>query len=277
MRMPKREIVLAILTSAIVLVSGCDSSYNTQFRGYANIDDVRLYYEDHGEGYPVLLLHGGTMSGAESWSRTVTALAPKYRVIVPDSRAHGRSTDSDKPLSYGLLTDNVVELMDHLEIQRAHVVGWSDGGVIGLDMALRYPDRLDKLVAYGTNFHYSGLPDHAIEMTRNLSPETWQPWIAELVYRNIAPDPTQEVVLLSKIKDMWLSQPNWTVDDLAKVQAPVLILEDSLGKAISPEHTQAMQKAIPGSRLELIDDTDHAAPQVQADTFNRLVTDFLSQ
>ena len=277
MRMPKREIVLAILTAAIVLASGCASSFSTQFRGYANIDDVRLYYEDHGEGYPVLLLHGGTMSGAESWSSTVPALAPKYRVIVPDSRAHGRSTDSEKPLSYALLTDNIVELMDNLEIQRAHVVGWSDGGVIGLDMALRYPDRVSKLVAYGTNFHYKGLPEHAIEMTRNLSPDTWQPWIAELVYRNIAPDPTQEAVLLSKIRDMWLSQPNWTVDDLAKIRAPVLILEDSLGNAIRPEHTQEMQQAIPGSRLALIDDTDHGAPQVQADTFNRLVLDFLSQ
>lgn len=264
-----------VLLLAIALLNGCASSYSTQFRGYANIDDVRLYYEDHGEGYPVLLLHGGTLSGAESWSQTIPALATGFRVIVPDSRAHGRSTDSAKPLSYDLLTDNVVELMDFLKIEQAHVVGWSDGGVIGLDMALRYPGRLKKLVAYGTNFHYSGLPEHVVEMTRNLSPDTWQTWVADLVYRNIAPDPTQEAVLLSKVRDMWLSQPTWTIDDLARIRAPVLILEDSLGNAIRPEHTRAMQGAIPGARVELIDNTDHQAPQVQAATFNRLVLEFL--
>ena len=277
LRALKRHRASEFLAIAVLLLSGCASTYSTHFRGYANIDDVRLYYEDHGHGYPVLLLHGGTLSGAESWSRTIPAVAADYRVIVPDSRAHGRSTDSEKPLSYDLLTDNIIELMDLLGIEQAHVVGWSDGGVIGLDMALRYPGRLSKLVAYGTNFHYNGLPEHAIEMTRNLSPDTWQPWIADMVYRNIAPDPTQEAVLLSKISDMWLSQPTWTVADLARIRTPVLILEDTLGNAVRPEHTQAMQSAIPGARLKLIDDTDHSAPQVQADTFNRLVLDFLRQ
>lgn len=275
MRISSQRLVLILMSVAISFAIGCATTHTTQFRGYANIDDVRIYFEDHGAGYPVLLLHGGTHSGAEPWSKIIPEIALEYRVIVPDSRAHGRSTDSDKPFSYDLLTDNIVELMDHLEIDRAHVVGWSDGGVIGLNMALRYPDRLNKLVAYGTNFHYSGLPEHAIEATKELSPDTWPTWIAEIVYRNIAPDPTQEATLLRKIRDMWLSQPTWTTDDLAGIRAPVLILEDSLGNAIRPEHTKSLVDAIRGADLELIDDTDHMAPQVRAEIFTQLVLRFL--
>jgi pimeloyl-ACP methyl ester carboxylesterase len=266
---------LAVLTAAATLA--CTSTYTTHYRGYANIDDFRMYYEVHGDGEPVLLLHGGTTSGAESWSRVIPALAPRYRVIVPDSRAHGRSTDSDEPLSYDLLTDNLVELMDHLEIERAHVVGWSDGGVNGLNMAIRHPQRLGKLVAYGANFHANGLPDHAIEWIEELSPETWPAELAELTYLNIAPDPTRMGVMLDKIRTMWLSQPTWTTDDLARIDTPVLILEDSLGNAIRPEHTEGLAAAIPGAELILIDDTDHAAPQEQAGTFNRLVQRFLGR
>jgi pimeloyl-ACP methyl ester carboxylesterase len=268
--------LLVLVACAVSILSGCTSTYATHYRGYADIDDFRMYYEVHGDGDPVLLLHGGTLSGAESWSQVIPALAPSYRVIVPDSRAHGRSTDTEKPLGYDLLTDNIIELMDHLEIERAHVVGWSDGGVNGLNMALRYPDRLNKLVVYGTNFHANGLPDHAIETTQALSPETWAAWVAELVYLNIAPDPGRMGIMLEKVKAMWLSQPTWTTEDLSRVTAPVLILEDSLGNAIRPEHTRAMAEAIPEAELVLIDDTDHGAPQVQAEVFNKLVLRFLN-
>ncbi len=256
--------------------ASAETCHATHFRGYADIDDIRMYYEIHGDGDPVLLLHGGTFAGAESWSRTIPAIARKYQVIVPDSRAHGRSTDSDKPLGYDLLTDNIVELMDHLQIQNAHVVGWSDGGVIGFNLALRYPDRLGKLVAYGANFHVDGLPEDAIKSIEELGSETWQPWIAELMYLNIAPIPENMGTLLEKVRAMWLTEPTWRADDLEAIDAPVLILEDSLGKAIKPEHTQELVSAIPNARLHLIDDTDHQAPQVQSETFNTLVLEFLS-
>lgn len=266
---------LVVLTTAATLA--CTSTYTTHYGGYANIADFRMYYEVHGDGEPVLLLHGGGVSGAESWARVIPALAPSYRVIVPDSRAHGRSTDSEIALSYDLLTDDLVELMDHLEIDRAHVVGWSDGGVNGLNMAIRYPQRIGKLVAYGTNFHANGLPEHAIEWIEELSPETWPASLADQTYLSIAPDPSRMSVMLDKIRTMWLSQPTWTADDLARIDAPVLVLEDSLGNAIRPEHTQAMVAAIAGAELILIHGTDHAAPQDQAATFNRLVLQFLRQ
>ena len=94
-----------------------------------------MYYEVHGEGEPVLLLHGGTGSG-KNWSKIVPTLSAHYQLIVPDSRAQGRSTDSDRPLDYDLLTDDVIRFMDHLDIESVYVIGASDGGIIGLNLAM---------------------------------------------------------------------------------------------------------------------------------------------
>jgi pimeloyl-ACP methyl ester carboxylesterase len=260
-----------------MLVTACSTTYETHYRGYGNINNFRMYYELHGDGEALLLLHGGTSSGAESWSEVIPVLAREYQVIVPDSRAHGRSTDTNEPLSYDALTDDLIALLDHLGIERAHAVGWSDGGINGINMAMRYPERVGKVVAYGSNFHYSGLSEQAIEAAQALSPETWTPWIAEIVYRNIAPDPGREAVFLAKVRDMWLTQPDWTVDDLARIENQVLVLEDSLANAIRPDHTAAMVEAIHGAELILIDGTDHAAPQDQPETFNRHVLQFLKR
>jgi pimeloyl-ACP methyl ester carboxylesterase len=275
LELTRRKIIIAF--AALLSVSCCPETYTTHFRGYADIDDVRMYYEVHGEGEPVLLLHGGGGHGQRDWSKVIPILAPRYQLIVPDSRARGRSTDSDKPLGYDLLADDVIELMDYLDIERAHVVGKSDGGIIGLDMAMRYPDRLLKVVAYGANFHPDGLTAATLEWNKNVTVENYGAEWAYSDYLSVAPDPDQFGVMLDKAVSMWLSQPNWTVDDLAKIKTPIFIIDDVLGQSIRPEHTQAMASAIPGARLVLIEDTDHAATIDKPEKFTRLVLDFLAE
>ena len=104
------------------------------------------------------MLHGG-LGHSDVWGNQIPAFAEKYKVIAVDSRGHGRSTRDDKPFGYDLMTDDVVALMDKLGIPKASIVGWSDGGIIGLDMAIRHPERLDKLFAFGANYNLSGLKD----------------------------------------------------------------------------------------------------------------------
>lgn len=260
---------------SVFIAFGGRGLHAEEFRGYAEIDDFSMYYEIHGDGEDVLLLHGGTLSGAASFSRVIPELKSDFRLIVPDSRAHGRSTDTSTPLSYELLTDNIIELMDRLEIARASLVGWSDGGVIGLDMAMRYPGRLHKLVVYGTNYHRDGLPADAVEWAKQLSPETFHPNIARLVYLDIAPEPGNFGEMIDKVVDMWLAEPTWTTEDLATIGSPVLVIEDRVGLAIRPDHTYSMVRAIPGAQLALVDETNHQAPQEQTEGFVRLVYGFL--
>lgn len=265
----------AIVLVALFLVSCGSETYTTHFRGYSDINDVKIYYEVHGEGESIILLHGGLGHGHRDWPAVIPLLAPHYQLIVPDSRARGRSTDSDNPLSYDLLADDVIELMDFLDIERAYIVGKSDGGIIGLNIAMRYPDRALKIVAYGANFHPDGLTDSFLEWMKNVTVENYGDDWAHGDYLSVAPDPTQFGVMLDKVLTMWFSQPNWDTGDLARINTPVLIIDDADGSTIRPEHVRVMAEAIPGARLTLLGDTDHDATEKESETFANLVVDFL--
>ena len=104
--------------------------------GMAPINDIQMYYAVYGEGDPVLLIHGG-LGSADVWGFQIPALAEKHKVIVADSRGHGRSTRSDQPYSYALMADDYVALLDYLKIDKTALVGWSDGAIIGLEIAIR--------------------------------------------------------------------------------------------------------------------------------------------
>ena len=118
--------------------------------GYAPVNGIKIWYADFGHGAPVILLHGG-LGNSNYWGQPVPALAEHYRVIVMDSRGHGRSTRNDEPYGYDLMASDVIALMDYLKIKKAAVVGWSDGAILGLDIAIHHPERLTKLFAFAAN------------------------------------------------------------------------------------------------------------------------------
>src|SRR5436190_23902147 len=125
---------------------------------YATVNGIKMYYEIFGKGEPLLMIHGGSAS-IESWFEQLPELAKTYRVIAPDSRGHGRTQDSTNALSYKLMASDFVELLKQLKITNAIVVGWSDGGIIGLDLAMNHPTLVKKLVAMGANFRADGMAD----------------------------------------------------------------------------------------------------------------------
>jgi len=268
-----------LLSIIIVLtIASCTSNgHDSPVRGYVEIDDFEMYYEIHGAGDPVLMLHGGTGHGEGAWSGIRPLLAPNYQLIIVDSRSQGRSSHSSKSLSYDLMTTDVVKLMDYLEIERAHVIGASDGGIIGLNLAMKYPDRLGKVVAYGANFHFDGLAQENIDWIHQMTPETYGEEDAKANYLDVSPNPEKFADLLDDIGDLWLSSPIWTVADLGEIDTPVFIIDDTLGQAIRIEHTETMAAAIPGARLAFIDDTNHLAYLDHPEEFAELVIEFLTE
>ena len=126
--------------------------------GHAKVNGISLYYAIIGHGSPVVLLHGG-LSNSDYWGNQIKALAPHHTVIVMDSRGHGRSTRDARPYGYDLMADDVVALLDTLHIAKADVVGWSDGAILGLDLAIRYPDRVGKVFAFAANTITSGVQE----------------------------------------------------------------------------------------------------------------------
>ena len=124
--------------------------------GYAPVNGIDMYYAVFGSGDPVLLIHGG-LGHADIWANQVADLAKDHQVIVADSRGHGRSTRTAEPYGYDLMASDYLALLDYLKIDKAALVGWSDGGIIGLDIAMSHPERLTKLFAQAANVTVDGV------------------------------------------------------------------------------------------------------------------------
>lgn len=237
----------------------------------ATINGVALYYEIYGQGDPVFLLHGGLGYG-DYWVNQVPVLAAKYQVIVMDSRGHGRSSFDQQPISYALMASDVLGLMDHLQIEKADIVGWSDGGIIGLEIAITHPDRLNKVVAYGANFDPSGV---RLDIGTN---DLFNAYIerASLDYQKVSPAPERWEEFLSNISNMWATQPNYTEDQLKAITTPFLILDGQKEEAIDLNQTKLMALLIPGAELNLMPDTGHFAMFEQPDEFIGIVEAYLA-
>ena len=219
--------------------------------GYAPVNGIKLWYATFGRGEPVILLHGG-LANANYWGNQVRALQPRYRVIVMDSRGHGRSSRDDKPYGYDLMASDVIGLMDFLKIPKAAIVGWSDGAIIGLDVALNHPERLSKLFAFAANSDPSGVADIAQSPVFNAFIAR-----AEQEYEKLSPTPTEYKTFLAQIEKMWETQPNWTAADLRKITVPVWIVDADHDEAIKRENAEFMAKEIANAGLLLQPEVSH--------------------
>jgi pimeloyl-ACP methyl ester carboxylesterase len=237
--------------------------------GYAPINGIKIWYAIFGRGAPVILLHGG-LANANYWGELVPALAPRYRVVVMDSRGHGRSSRDARPFGYDLMASDVLALMDFLKIDKTPVIGWSDGAIIGLDIAIRHPERLSKLFAFAANSDPSGVKDV------NQSP-VFTSFIARArqEYEKLSPTPTEYDVFLTQITKMWETQPNWTGDDLANIKVPTWIVDADHDEAIKRENTLFMADHIPDSGLLIEPRVSHFAFLQDRRQFNADVLHFL--
>ena len=240
--------------------------------GLAPVDDIRMWYAvfNKGGGNPVLLIHRGLENG-DTWGNQVPALARTREVIIADSRGHGRSTRSTKPFGYQLMADDYVGLLDQLMIDKVALVGWSDGGIIGLDLAIRHPERLTKLWAYGANFNIGGLVpgfDKDPVFTHAITN-------AGEDYARLSPTPTEYDAFVQAISEIWNSQPDYTPQQLGRITTPTLIIDGEYDEAIKREHTEELARLIPGARLEIMPDVSHFGHLQNPDQYNRDLIEFL--
>lgn len=237
---------------------------------YAEVNGIRLYYETYGAGSPVLVLHGGT-GFIETMHYQISDLSDDHLVIAPDSRGHGRSGDGEGPLHYAQMADDMVALLDTLKIEKADVVGWSDGGIIALDMAIRYPDRIGRIAMSGANFNTAGLteePDLASD------PEGEAVAAQRDFYKRLAPDPAHWPVFYRKVIAMWASEPHFTIEQLGTIKARALVMAGEFD-GIKREHTGALSEAIPDAEEVIIAGASHFAPVTHHDEVNAHLVKFL--
>ena len=236
---------------------------NTEAGRYANIRGIKIYYEMYGSGEPLLFIHpnGGSI---KNFKQQVNFFAGKYRLILTDSRAQGKSVDTSDSLTYEMMADDLNELLDQLKIDSCNVIGWSDGGINALLLAMRHPKKVKKLVSTGANLW----PDST----------ALDPWVFKDIinsYNKISSEPAS-VASINKKKTigLMLREPHIALKELSKISCPSLIIGGD-HEAILPLHTLLIAQSIPKSYLWIVPNSGHATLVRYRDDFNKAVLDFL--
>ena len=204
----------------------------------------------------MLQLHGGTCTNDQL---DIPFFAMNFQVIAPEQMGHGRTADdTSRPFSYHDMAEDTVALLRHLDVDSALVLGFSDGGVIGLDMAIHHPDLVSKLVITGANFSNDGYTDRGRNFIMTADPDDW-PQAEHEAYERLSPDgPSHWPIVLERLRGMWAGEPNFTREQLARIKAPTLVISGDRDM-VRMEHTVELFRAIPNAQLCVLPGTGHGA------------------
>jgi pimeloyl-ACP methyl ester carboxylesterase len=242
----------------------------TERSGVAAVNGIRIWYAVFGHGDPVILVHGG-LANSNYWGLQIPALAQHYQVIVLDSRGHGRSTRTAAPIGYDVMASDVLALMDTLHIGKTALVGWSDGAIIGLDIAIHHPERLTKLFAFAANSDPSGVKD--VDKSPVFSAYVDR---ASHEYARLSPTPGEFKAFLDNISHMWATEPHFTEGQLHGINVPTWIVDADHDEAIKRENTDHMASLIPGADELILPGVSHFAFLQDPTLFNETLLNFLS-
>jgi len=224
--------------------------------------EIEMYVEIEGDGPDLVLLHGGGGT-VDDLAGLRSALRPGRRLIVPEQRAHGRTPDIGE-LRYAQMAADTAALLDGLDVHKADLVGWSDGGIIALMVARDRPDLVSHAVAIGANVAADGAPDPMAEPATN--------WFANATPADLDFDMSLEAK--AKLLAVWGLGPEITVADLARVTPPVLLISGDRD-LVTLEHTVAMFNALPDAQLAVVPAANHHVPQTHPEAVAALIRGFL--
>ena len=249
--------------------------------GYAPVNGLRMYYEEHGDpgpGRPLVLLHGGLLTIDLSFGEILPELAAGRRVIATELQGHGRTADIERDIDVRFLADDVAGLLDHLGVGQADVLGFSLGGWTALQLALDHPDRVGRLilvsVSYASDGFYPEISDPAQHATSTRMPTAEDFAQMRAAYDRLAPDPGHFDAFAAKTSQAAGNLKGWTAEELGRVGAPALLVFGD-HDFIRLEHAVEMHGLIPGAQLAVLPGTTHMGVMRRADLIVPLVRDFL--
>ncbi len=236
---------------------------------YAVIAGYRMYYEERGHGRPLVLLHGGLNTIVGSFARQIPAFARTHRVVAVEQVGHGHTPDARETFTYGQMAEDTAALLRQLHVVPADLVGWSDGGIIALVIARRYPELVRRLVISGANINVEGERPEDVQALRDWSPDASGP---ETGHPAAAGAPT----VAEKVRQLWLTPVILERSDLARIEAPVLVVSGDRD-VIRLEHTLEIFESLPNAELCILPGTGHDTFQTAANRLDPLILKFLDE
>jgi pimeloyl-ACP methyl ester carboxylesterase len=253
--------------------------------GYASVNGLRLYYEVHGEGPPLVLLHGAYMTIESTFGKLIPAFAETRQVIAVELQGHGRTAGADRPITCEGMADDTAALMEALGVAQADVFGYSMGGGAALQLAIRHPERVRKLVVASASYRSDGAYPQLYAMIETITPEAFAGSPREAEYRRLAPDPGGFPTLVAKLKALHLQPFAWPAEAIRAIEAPTLLV---IGDAdiVRPEHAVELFRllgggvmggldGLPRARLAVLPGTTHLGVMEQTDLLLAIIPPFL--
>ncbi|MGY6159369.1 alpha/beta fold hydrolase [Paraburkholderia strydomiana] len=240
--------------------------------GWVEHEGARIWYASHGNGTAVILLHGG-LGHSGNWGYQVPALlAAGHRVVIIDSRGHGRSTRDARPYKYELMASDVLAVMDALALERAAIVGWSDGACVAMVLGMVAPQRVAGVFFFGCNMDPSGTKEFVATpvIDRCFSRHRQD-------YARLSATPDEFDAFVAAVSDMMKTEPNYFADDLARISVPVVIAQSEHDEFIKREHAEYLADAIPGAELNVLPGVSHFAPLQRPALFNKAMIAFVER
>jgi pimeloyl-ACP methyl ester carboxylesterase len=255
-----RALVLAaVITGAACIVGYGNLGYESEQGSngkYAEVNGLKMYYEVHGSGRPLVLLHGA-FGFAEGWAAYLPALTKNHQVIAVELQGHGHINDLDRPLTYDQMADDAAGLLKQLNIRNADFFGYSMGGTVALAVAIRHPELVRKLAIYGScaGTAKDTYDPESYRQFQSIGTD-FAPPVLKAPYDRMAPDPKRWPVLVTKIKELEKIFKGYSAEELKAIKAQALIMMGDRD-VVRPEHAVEMYRLIPNSQLAIFPGGDH--------------------
>jgi len=267
-----------------LFVSAVGSAQQKPTTGYAPINGLKMYYEVHGSGDPVVLLHGSFMTITNNWTDWIEALSRTRKVIAVELQGHGRTADIKRDFSFEALADDVAALLDHLKIPRADLIGYSMGGGVAMQGAIRHPGKVRKVVSISAVFRHDGWVPEALEVFPQLTPETFKGSPIETEYKKLSPTPDEFPNFVKRVIAMDLKPSDFGAAKLKDSKAPMLFIHGD-ADGVRLEHIAEMFRLKGGeifgdlqprsaSRLAILPNTTHVTLMERVAEIVPMVNDF---
>jgi pimeloyl-ACP methyl ester carboxylesterase len=246
--------------------------------GYVDVNGVHMYYETYGAGSPLVLLHGGVMTIDLSFATLIPLLAQRHTVIGVELQGHGRTADTDRTVSPGGMASDVVGLLDHLGIDRAHVLGHSMGGAVALELAVSHPDRVRSVVPMSVSVRPGGMHEELADPSKHAT-STRMPTAQDfadmtVAYKRLSPHPEHFDEWFAALSRNQADVQGWSDEQLAGITAPVLLMMGD-HDFMTIEHCDLMLRLIPGSQLAVLPHTTHMQLTRRTNLLVPLLAEFL--